>query len=580
VNKQVFVSASKSASWLFGMPVQELLQVGPVDVSPEYQPDGQLSAVAAKNYIGKAIIGEKPVFEWTHCNKAGDLIPCELWLVRLPSENGILIRGSIVDITERKKAAEETLRSKKQFQNLVENISGVYWVNDLQAHKTLYISPSYETIWGSSCEALYQNPADFINAVHPDDREMLETAFNNISGTDQTSLEYRIIRSDGEVRWIHANTNIVIDEKGGITEYGYAEDITERRKSEEELLHSEQKYRLLFNNNPLPMWMATIPGLDIIDVNESAVRIYGYTRKEFLKMNTRDLRNPEDIPDYLKEVDSMKPGIINARTWQHKKKDGSILQVETYSHEIIYEGRRVWLCLSHDVTERNEAKELLEKSYEDIRQLASNLQSIREDERTNIAREIHDELGQQLTGLKMDLHWLIKKVNSPEKEINVKMNESIDLINAVISSVRKISTDLRPSILDDLGLTAALEWQSEEFEKRSGTQVKFINEAGDITVDPKVTTAIFRIYQELLTNIARHANASLVTALLQKKDKQLILRITDNGSGFNLESISNKKTLGLLGIKERTLLLDGTYEFKSSPGEGSETIISIPFVQE
>jgi signal transduction histidine kinase len=137
---------------------------------------------------------------------------------------------------------------------------------------------------------------------------------------------------------------------------------------------------------------------------------------------------------------------------------------------------------------------------------------------------------------------------------------------------------LRPSILDDLGLIAALEWQGEEFEKRSGTRVDFINEAGDITLKPDAVTGIFRIYQELLTNVARHANASLVKLLLQKKGNIITFSLTDNGSGFDPEVISKKKTLGLLGIKERTLLLGGTYEFKSKPGEGSETVITIPII--
>ena len=126
---------------------------------------------------------------------------------------------------------------------------------------------------------------------------------------------------------------------------------------------------------------------------------------------------------------------------------------------------------------------------------------------------------------------------------------------------------------------AALEWQGEEFEKRSGTKVEFNNEAGDVLLQPEVVTAIFRIYQELLTNVARHANAGLVTVLLQIKNDWLFFSLKDNGTGFDPAGISKKKTLGLLGIKERTLLLKGTYEFKSKPGEGSQTIISIPVQQ-
>jgi PAS domain S-box-containing protein len=392
--------------------------------------------------------------------------------------------------------------------------------------------------------------------------------------------EYKIVRKNDQAeRWVHGLGSLRFDEAGRpIAMVGTIQDVSKSKQSEEALFQSEQKYRLLFYNNPLPMWMVTVPGLNFIDVNESAIKQYGYTREEFLKMNTRDMRPAEDVANFLKEVEKMKPDEINTRAWRHKKKDGTVINVETYSHQIVYEGKRAWLGLAHDVTDKNIAEERLQKSYQDIRLLASNLQNIREEERTSIAREIHDELGQQLTGLKMDIYWLSRKINTTDNEIAAKLKESIELINATVATVRKIATDLRPSILDDLGLLAALEWKGEEFEKRSGTHVEFCNEAGDFVLKPASVTAIFRIYQELLTNVARHANASFVKVLLKKTDNSLFFSLTDNGTGFDPETISKKKTLGLLGIKERTLLLGGTYEFKSKPGEGSETIISIPLI--
>lgn len=480
------------------------------------------------------------------------------------------------DVSERKKADKALAESFSVLEATLESTADGILVVNAQG-RIIRFNKKFTELWGIPQEVL----------VTGDDNKAIGFVLDQLKEPDKflskvkelygqpQAVSFDILEfKDGRVFERYSQPQLIQQQSPG--RVWSFRDVTIRKKAEEELFQSEQKYRLLFQNNPLPMWMVTIPGLDIIEVNNAAIEKYGYSREEFLKLNTRQLRPAQDVEQYLKEVDKMDPNVSNTRTWRHIKKDGTIMQVETHIHQIIYEGRPVWLGLSHDVTEQYEAKELLQKSYEEIRQLASNLQSIREDERTNIAREIHDELGQQLTGLKMDIHWLSRKVKNADDEINEKMKESIDLINATITSVRKIATDLRPSILDDLGLLAALEWQGEEFEKRSGTKVKFINKAGDMEVRPEVATAIFRIYQELLTNIARHANAGLVTAMLDMEGNILRVSIKDDGVGFNTNTISNKKTLGLLGIKERTLLMGGTYEIKTEPGKGSETIISIP----
>jgi PAS domain S-box-containing protein len=485
------------------------------------------------------------------------------------------------DITERKKVEEilaESERILKETQ-VIANL-GTYtldiatgkWTGTALLDQILGIDADFEkTFEGGQM------------IIHPDWRKIMADYFAELVAGRKSrfDIEYKIIRpNDNEERWIHGIGNLKYDDTfQPVTLLATIQDIHESKLAADELLQSEKKYRLLFYNNPSPMWMSDWPGMNIIDVNEAAIKHYGYSRQEFLKLNLRDLRPAEDLPYFNEVIKNTDLSVTNKRQWRHKKKDGTIMQVEVTSHEIMYEGQQVWLSSPHDVTDKNMAEERLQKSYQDIRQLASNLQSIREDERTNIAREIHDELGQQLTGLKMDIHWLSRKINSADEDITKKMKQSLELINATIASVRKIATDLRPSILDDLGLIAALEWQGEEFEKRSGTRVQFNNKAGAVSLKPEAITAVFRIYQELLTNVARHANATLVSVIVQKEDNRLFFSLTDNGTGFNLETINKKKTLGLLGIKERTLLLGGTYEFKSNQGEGSETIISIPLMQ-
>jgi signal transduction histidine kinase len=211
-----------------------------------------------------------------------------------------------------------------------------------------------------------------------------------------------------------------------------------------------------------------------------------------------------------------------------------------------------------------------------LRELSSHLQNVREEERIQISRDIHDELGQQLTGLKMDVHWLRNRIKTNDESIKQKTADIIDLIDETVRSVRRISSSLRPSMLDDLGLIAALEWHSEEVAKRTGIDVSYTSAMQCIDLPIATATDIFRIYQEALTNAVRHANAHKITSSLQLKDNHLLLQISDDGDGMDLSAIDSKKTLGLIGIKERTFALGGKYELKSQPGNGTEIKIDIP----
>ena len=491
-------------------------------------------------------------------------------------ENGkpLRILGAMQDITENETTQQQIIKEKELSDSIINSLPGIFYLYNKEG-KFLRWNKNFERVTGYTSEEMKKlHPLDLFDK---NDQALLTDKIANVfvTGRDDVEADF-LLKNGGKTPYYFTGESI--EYEGEICLMGMGLDFSERKKAAEIVLQSEKKYKLLFNDNPMPMWMSSASDLNIIDVNEAAIKQYGYTRDEFLKLNLKDMRPVEDVAYFLSEIKNIDLSVKNNRQW-HQKKDGTIIQVEVISNEIIYNGKRVWLSLPHDITEEYLAKELLEKSYTDIRQLASNLQSIREDERTNMAREIHDELGQQLTGLKMDIYWLSRKIKSPDVEITNKLNESIELINATVASVRKIATDLRPSILDDLGLTAALEWHGEEFEKRSGIKVEFNNKSGDISLKPELVTTVFRIYQELLTNVARHANASLVKVLLQKKDGKLFFSVTDNGVGFDPETIGKKKTLGLLGIKERSLLLDGTYEFKSKPGDGSETIISIPIME-
>jgi PAS domain S-box-containing protein len=229
-----------------------------------------------------------------------------------------------------------------------------------------------------------------------------------------------------------------------------------------------------------------------------------------------------------------------------------------------------------DITERMRVEEELQSSREELRNLTVYLESVREQERTNIAREIHDELAQSLTALKMDLSWLDNKVPRDQIPLVEKMHSMSELIDSIIQTVKRISAALRPGILDDLGLVAAIEWQAEEFQKRTGINCRFTTNPDDLTVDQDRSTAIFRIFQETLTNIARHASAALVSVDLSMEAGSLMLRVIDNGTGITEEQIHDPKSFGLIGMRERVHPWGGLVNIRGIPGEGTTVEVSIP----
>jgi signal transduction histidine kinase len=232
----------------------------------------------------------------------------------------------------------------------------------------------------------------------------------------------------------------------------------------------------------------------------------------------------------------------------------------------------------------NIAKETLEQKVieaeqmsEQLRKLSAHLQNIREQERIHIAREMHDELGQLLTGFKMDVAWLNRRMNKgDDPAIKEKLESLMQIADEAVSFVRKVAAELRPSILDDLGLVPALEWHSKEFQKRFDIDVDFHSRLEDITTSDLVATGLFRMYQESLTNVARHSGARKVVANLQKTTSQICLSITDDGKGFEVSGSGERKTLGLLGMKERAIMIGGNLEILSQPGKGTTVIITVP----
>ncbi|HMV86909.1 MAG TPA: PAS domain S-box protein [Blastocatellia bacterium] len=243
------------------------------------------------------------------------------------------------------------------------------------------------------------------------------------------------------------------------------------------------------------------------------------------------------------------------------------------------------VVVARDITEHQRAAENLENSRSELRALSAQLQSVREEERMRIAREIHDELGQVLTGLKMDVVSLARRMADAQAQadwqhLQERAQSIAVLINNAILTVRKISTELRPGLLDAVGLTAAIEWQAQEFEKRTGIKCELHLPQSNIALDQNRAVAIFRIFQEILTNVTRHAQATKVSVLLEERDKHLFLEARDNGRGIRASEFSNPKSLGLLGMRERALLLGGEFNIRGARGKGTSITVRIPLEEQ
>jgi len=223
----------------------------------------------------------------------------------------------------------------------------------------------------------------------------------------------------------------------------------------------------------------------------------------------------------------------------------------------------------------------MKDSRDQLRGLSAHLQTVREEERTNIAREIHDELGQLLTVMKMDIALARKKLLSSKTDgsaepVIADLIGMSELADQTIRSVRRIATELRPEILDELGIKEAIEWEAQMFESRTGIKNELISDVPEIDIDREKATAVFRIYQETLTNVARHANANRITTIMEVRNNHLIIVIKDNGRGITASELSGAKSLGLLGMRERALIFGGEVAIAGEAGKGTTVTVSLP----
>jgi PAS domain S-box-containing protein len=568
-----FLRWNKNFEIITGYSKNEIDRLHPLDLF-----EGEEKEIVSKKIkeVFDKGMAEVEAYFWTKDKKT---IPYYFNGWRVIFEGRPCLIGVGIDITERKKAETEILLANERFNLIAKATNDFVWDAYLNESKVWWNDNYYSQLgWKKGVEI--PGGDSWENHIHPDDKKRVTDGITQmLTNTDKTiwTDEYRFGKADGSYITVYDRGYIIRDKTGKAHRIiGAMTDISAIKEAEKELRNSEEKYRLLFKNNPMPMWVLSLKDFSFLAVNEAALDHYGYSEDEFLKLTALDIRPEEEKKRFLAGADKSIGSLYNAGIWKHKKKDNSVIDVEIFAYPMTYEGKLAELILVNDITERRKAEDLLKKSFEDIRRLASHLEQIREEERMHIAREIHDELGQQLTVLKMDIAWLNKKLENKEPQIQGKITDLISVVDNTVKTVRRISTELRPSILDDLGLHAALEWQCQEFEKRSGIKTYLASQAEHLKMPSDIATGLFRIFQESLTNVARHADATKVHAQLKIDNGNLVLIINDNGKGFLSAGIENKKTLGILGMRERVSLMGGEFKILSTPGSGTEIWVSVP----
>ena len=490
------------------------------------------------------------------------------------------------NITERAWAEEALRRSEEKFRCLFESSKDAVMILAPPAWTFTAGNPACVKMFGAKNEQEFiaHGPASLSPARQPDGRgsaekarAMIETALRRGShffewthrriGGEEFSADVLLTRVEqGKKRVVQATVR----------------DITERKRAEAKLRESEAKFRALFEGSSYPMGL-TKNGLQVM-VNPAYVALFGYANaaevigqpllhdiapeeRPRIRAFARRRRTREPVADYYESR-----GI---------RQDGTVFDAGVGVSTYELNGEVYSIGILHDITERKRTEESLRNSREQMRALATRLQSVREEERTSLAREMHDQLAQELTRLKIDLVWLERRVAksagaAAPATLAARVAEMSQVADSAIQSVQRIATGLRPAVLDSLGLCAAVDWQARDFQAHSEIACRVSVPAAEPPVSREIATATFRILQESLTNVARHAGATRVKISLRQEADKIILRIADNGGGIPPEALGSPLSIGLAGMRERTLLLGGSWAVRSRPGSGTTIEMRLP----
>lgn len=445
----------------------------------------------------------------------------------------------------------------------------------MQNKRFQFINSHFRNYTGYTEDKLFKmNPASLI--LPEDRRKTTKSAIMMLKEQRFSPYEFRIVTKDGRIKWI-METVMSITYRGKRAILGNSMDVTERKEASSRLEELEALESSILD--AIPQAVLGLHERRINFANHAVKVIFGWHREELIGNSIRQIYRNQEEADKIGNI--FYSTLEYQRTYETEfpclRKDGREILCRMKASRIGEKLREKRIVVTYeDITEEKKAQEELERSREELRNLYVHLQSVREEESTRVARKIHDELGQSLTALQMDLSWLLDRLPAKNKVIRKKTQSMSGLVDLTIESVHNITTELRPSLLDDLGLPAAIEWQAADFQKRSGICCLAHIKCANGVTDKELATTIFRIFQEALTNIARHARATLCKVNLTENEKELCLEVTDNGVGITQWQVDDSRSFGMIGMRERAHLWGGTVHVSNTKPSGTTVRVLIP----
>jgi PAS domain S-box-containing protein len=486
--------------------------------------------------------------------------------------------GVVEDITERKRAEEALRDSERELRQALLAADMGVWEWTAAADAVTWDENLYR-IAGRDTKLPPLSYQEHSQVFAPESLERLTRAVEDClrSGTPY-GLDMEMIRPDGSKRWVIGRGEARRDSGGHITGLrGTVQDITERKRAEAALQASEKGFRTLMEMAPVAIVINRAG--QTLYVNRRCLEMYGCeSTEEVVGRPVLERWSPEWRPIIEERARQRAQGLFVPTQYEGigQRKDGSRFPVEMSVAAVTLPDGGANIAFLTDITERKRAEEEKQQFLEQLRALAVRLQSTREEESKRLAREIHDQVGQALTALKFDVISLLGELPGGSQPWSRRVSSIETLINQTIHTVGHISSELRPGTLDHLGLAATVEWAGEDFERRTGIKCRLDVPEEELALDSGRATAIYRILQELLTNVARHAAATEVEIELLNRDHDVILTVRDNGKGMPAEKLSAKESLGILGMQERALAFGGELLFCSAPGAGTTVRVRIP----